>query len=53
MDMNPLEKLALHEGIEKLKGTDLYGLLAAFGVIPSDDADAPAPATGAVYPGMH
>ena len=53
MDMNPLEKLALHEGIEKLKGTDLYGLLAEFGVIPSDDADAPAPATGAVYPGMH
>ena len=53
MEMNPLEKLALHEGIEKLKGTDLYGLLAEFGVIPSDDADAPAPATGAVYPGMH
>ena len=53
MEMNPLEKLALHEGIEKLKGTDLYGLLAEFGVIPSDAADAPAPATGAVYPGMH
>ena len=52
MDMNPIEKLALHEGIEKIKGTDLYGLLAEFGVIPSD-GDAPAPATGAVYPGMH
>lgn len=53
MEMNPLEKLALHEGIEKIKGTDLYGLLVEFGVIPSDRGDAPAPATGAVYPGMH
>ena len=54
MEMNPLEKLALHEGIEKIKGTDLYGLLVEFGVIPPDrDDDAPAPATGAVYPGMH
>ena len=53
MEMNPLERLALNEGIEKCRGTALYGLLAEFGVIPSDDADAPAPATGAVYPGMH
>ena len=53
MEMNPLEKLALHEGIEKIKGTDLYGLLVEFGVIPPDRGDAPAPATGAVYPGMH
>ena len=41
------------EGIEKMKGTDLYGLLVEFGVIPPDRGDAPAPATGAVYPGMH
>ncbi|MEG2933554.1 MAG: oleate hydratase [Gordonibacter sp.] len=54
MEMNPLEKLALHKGIEKLKGTDLHGLLTAFGVIPPDPADdTPAPATGAVYPGIH
>ena len=53
MEMNPLEKLALREGIEKMKGTDLYGLLVEFGVIPPDRGDAPAPATGAVYPGMH
>ena len=46
-------KLTLHEGIEKIKGTDLYGLLVEFGVIPPDRGDAPAPATGAVYPGMH
>ena len=54
MEMSPFEKLVLHKGLEKIKNTDLYGLLVEFGVIPRDHFnDTPTPAVEAVYPGIH
>ena len=55
MNMSLLEKLLMSRGIKEIKGTDLYGLLREFGVIPttSENAETPKPAVGAVYPGIH
>lgn len=55
MDMNPVEKIALHEGLKKLEGTDIYGLLREFGVIPDVEGSKPItpPAVGANWPGIH
>ncbi|MCI8469513.1 MAG: oleate hydratase [Eggerthellaceae bacterium] len=55
MKLNAVEHLALREGLKKLEGTDLYGLLREFGVIPDEPGTRPlkAPAVEAVYPGIH
>lgn len=36
MEMNPVEKIALHEVIKKVKGTDIETLLKEYGAIPKD-----------------
>lgn len=55
LNMSLREKLLLSRGIKAVKGSDLYGLLRVFGVIPTTDKnrDTPEPAVGAVYPGIH
>lgn len=55
MNMNILEKLLLSKGLKEIEGTDIYGLLKEFGVIPTTDKnkDVVGPATGAVWPGIH
>ncbi len=55
MNMSLIEKLLVSKGLKEIEGTDIYGLLKEFGVIPTDasNADVPAPATGAVWPGIH
>ncbi len=55
MNMSLIEKLLLSKGIDAVKGTDIYGLLKEFKVIPTDEknADVTGPATGAVWPGIH
>ena len=55
MNMNILEKLLLSKGLKEIEGTDIYGLLKEFGVIPTTEKnqDVVGPATGAVWPGIH
>ncbi len=55
MNMSLIEKLLLSKGLDAIEGTDIYGLLKEFKVIPTDEknADVPEPATGAVWPGIH
>ncbi len=55
MNMSIIEKLALAKGLDEIKGTDVYGLLKEFGVIPTDadNADTYEPAVGALWPGIH
>lgn len=55
MNMSLIEKLLLSKGIDAVKGTDIYGMLKEFKVIPTDEenADITGPATGAVWPGIH
>ena len=55
MNMSLIEKLLLSRGLDAIEDTDIYGLLKAYGVIPTDgkNADVPEPATGAVWPGIH
>ncbi len=37
MEMNPVEKLAIHEGLKKIKGTDIELLLKQYGAIKEDE----------------
>lgn len=37
MDMNPIEKIAIHEGLKKIKGTDIELLLKQYGAIKEDE----------------
>ncbi len=55
MNMSLIEKLLVSKGLDAIKDTDIYGLLKAYGVIPTDEKNAavPEPATGAVWPGIH
>ena len=55
MNMSIIEKLALSKGLKEIEGTDVYGLLKEFGVIPttSENEHVEGPATGAVWPGIH
>ncbi len=55
MNMSIIEKLLLSKGLDAIENTDIYGLLKEFGVIPQTDKnkDVEAPATGAVWPGIH
>lgn len=55
MNMNILEKLLLSKGLKEIEGTDIYGLLKEYGVIPTTDKneEVQGPATGAVWPGIH
>ena len=55
MNMSLIEKLLLSRGLKAIEGTDIYDLLAEYGVIPAEGAaaKAPKPATGAVWPGIH
>lgn len=36
MEMNPIEKIAMHEVLKKVKGTDIELLLKEYGAIPKD-----------------
>lgn len=54
MNMSLIEKLLLSRGIKEIEGTDIYGMLREFGVIPDDGKPAaPGPNPGAVWPGIH
>lgn len=55
MNMNILERLLLSKGLEEIEGTDIYGMLKEYGVIPTtdDNRDVVGPASGAVWPGIH
>ena len=55
MNMSLIEKLLVSKGLKEIEGTDIYGLLKGYGVIPTDEknADVPVPATGAMWPGIH